>query len=159
MNPEQIAVLGDMGIYLLSLPRLEDRSAELKLSSSHHILLMMADARLLTVDQISEFEEWAFQQGMVYLCSWESNCERVHDIADEIIVEKEIQAGRESPLIFTTWHHDEEIKDMVWYALHTANPDEFYMDTCKSLLIVVLNNPEWESQIRDLLKKPDYYPD
>ena len=70
----------------------------------------------------------------------------------------EIALGHELSLIMTTWHTKDELKDVLWFALHSAFPDEIFVETCKTLLIVTLNNPGWESQVRELFKQTDYFP-
>jgi hypothetical protein len=59
------------------------------LPSKRFRLFVAADARAVNTDEIARFATDALDSGMVYCCTWGPDCERLHDIVDEVVVEDE----------------------------------------------------------------------
>lgn len=59
----------------------------------------------LSTKTVSEFAQAALKSGMVYSAGWGLDCERSHDIVDEVVVEDEI-GQRLSVKNETRHHHD-----------------------------------------------------
>src|SRR3954466_9109316 len=79
-----------------------------QLPSGRFRLFVAADTSNLSSDVISEFASAALSKGMVYFCAWGSDCERLHDIVDEVIVEDDIGERRfvgptPTDVVITTW--------------------------------------------------------
>ena len=60
--------------------------------------------------EISDIANWALDQGAVYVCVWGPDCERVHDIIDEVIVNRN-PGETDEDVIMTTWHDDEALNE------------------------------------------------
>jgi hypothetical protein len=73
--------------------------------------------------------------GAVYLCTFGSDCERVHDRADDEILRRSTEVD-ESTCIPTTWHSDESLDDALWFFLFTASPSEAYAEHCRTALVL-----------------------
>jgi hypothetical protein len=87
-------------------------------------------------------------QGIAYLCAWGPDCERVHDIFDEVHVMREIDEKREYPHVMTTWHKDESLDEALWHMLNSAYPDEVLAETCGVDLAVSVANDQWAAHIQ-----------
>ncbi|NDJ78464.1 MAG: hypothetical protein GYB65_19620, partial [Chloroflexi bacterium] len=103
---------------------------------------------------IGALAELLLDQGVVYLCAWGPDCERVHDIADERIVWRELEIEPKPPVIMTTWHTDDTLDDMLWFLLNVADPDPAYEPTCHTRLALCIDNPSWAEQIERRLNDP-----
>jgi hypothetical protein len=80
-------------------------------------LFLAADASDVPVDVIAAFAEWASEHGMFWFSSWGPDCERVHDVVDEVDVGDGVPEGK--PIVMTTWHDDESLDEalfLFWWA-------------------------------------------
>src|SRR5689334_281425 len=87
------------------LLHLEDISAlppVLGLSSSHFTAFLAADFTNLESTAIAALGEKLLSIGCVYFCIWGPDCERAHDIIDEVCFDAK-------PTIMTTWHSKETL--------------------------------------------------
>src|SRR5581483_5372252 len=80
-------------------------------------------ARNLPADTISNIAKVMYERGLCYLCAWGPDCERVHDIFDEMALWMNISAMKMGHAV-TTWHVDEPIEDAVCFFIFCAIPDE-----------------------------------
>jgi hypothetical protein len=139
-------------IYLTTCSSISDLSNQIEPVSKYFGLFLAIDARGLDVSPISDLATQLLSRGLVYLCAWGPDCERVHDIFDEAIVGRELEAT-EQPEIFdgtvmTTWHSRESFKEAVWFFVHSAFATESYEHDCKDWVIATIGNPEWEQEVR-----------
>jgi hypothetical protein len=68
---------------------------------------------------------WLVGAGCRYALAWGRDCEAWHDAIDDAALEaadyEDVPADR---FVMTTWHEDEEIEDVFWFARHRAShPD------------------------------------
>ena len=63
---------------------------ELKLPSTRFRLFVAANTIELDTQVLSSFALSALDHGMVYFCSWGPDCERFHDIVDQVIVKDDL---------------------------------------------------------------------
>src|SRR4051794_25035988 len=75
-------------------------------------LFMAADASAAAVKVVAALAEWAIERGMFWFSAWGPDCERVHDLVDEVDVER--GGGNELPVVMTTWHADEPLDDALF---------------------------------------------
>ncbi len=87
-----------------------------------------------------------------FICAWGPDCERVHDIFDEVLLE--LHMKQSWPHVMTTWHDRESLHEALWYALNSTYPDEVVARTCRSFLAVSVSNDEWPAQNSPLVIKP-----
>ena len=119
-------------------------------------LLIAADARKVSTEAISAFATAAMNAGMVYCCVWGPDCERVHDIIDEVEVEDDIGIRRyagpnPNDVIMTTWHSDESLADAVEFFTLCAIPSEGFLEDSEFWLAISVANPEWQGAIENAL--------
>ena len=113
--------------FSISLNSLTSWPPDLNLPSPHFTLLLACDARGISDTDIRSFANLLITQGIAYFCTWGPDCERVHDLMDLVVVQREEEEGREFP-IMTSWHNDETLDNALWFMLEAACPDEVYAD-------------------------------
>ncbi|MGC1490061.1 MAG: hypothetical protein WA798_01730, partial [Candidatus Acidiferrum sp.] len=116
-------------------------------SSKHFGLFLALDAVAIDVERIRRVAEKLLRRGLVYLCTWGSDCERVHDIFDEVDVRMDPE--QQKPVVMTTSHSDESIEEAVWYFVNCAFSEEAYLPTCLDWIFAPVGNREWEKAIRE----------
>ena len=130
----------------------KDFSSPINIHSKHCVLFIAIDARPMSVDEVSNIANWAFDQGAVYLCVWGPDCERVHDIMDEVLADRNFNETDED-VVMTTWHDDETLEEALWFAVNSAFAVGAYEQTCKTLVAVTIENQDWGSQIAKKLSE------
>jgi hypothetical protein len=134
-------------IYLLGLPTLQDHLPDLELPSPYFGAFLVCNADLTADAVIVELAHSLLRQGLVYLCVWGMDCERVHDLFDGVIVELDPCETDES-VRMTTWLDDESLDEALWHFLYVAFPADHYWDNCKAELVIVAGDERMASQIR-----------
>jgi hypothetical protein len=129
--------------------------AVINIPSVRFRMFVAVDATGVTADLIGEFVHAALSQGMVYLCAWGSDCERVHDVADEVIVadsigERRFVQSEERDTIMTTWH-DETLDEALDFFANWSIPSGRFEAGSDYWLAVIVGNPEWAATIRRCL--------
>jgi len=92
------------------------------------------DARSIDSGQIGELAEKMADKGLAYLCVWGPDCERVHDIFDEIEVQRDLEPTDDN-VIMTTWHSAESLEESLWFFVNCAFPAEAYEQSCKEWIV------------------------
>src|SRR4051794_24250383 len=133
---------------------------DLQLSSKYFRLLIAADTKSLSTEQISRFSKDALTKGMVYCCAWGPGCERVHDSVDDTLVASEILGPRLFPpatrhdTVMTTWHNHETLDDALEFFVWNSCPTVSYINESRVWLIFSVANSMWSTAIRDYFQKP-----
>jgi len=120
-------------------------------------LFVAADVTRASTELISEFAYAALTSGMVYFCAWGQDCERFHDIVDELIVEDEIGAhlfaGADAgDTIMTTWHEADTLDEALDFFINLAEPTSGLDRNSDYWVAVCVNNSEWAAEIRRRLE-------
>jgi hypothetical protein len=134
-------------VYLLSLPTLQDYPPNLELPSPYFGAFLVCNADLIADTVIVELAHSLLRQGLVYLCVWGKDCERVNDLFDNVIVELDPCETDES-VKMTTWFDRVSLDEALWHFLYVAFPADHYRENCKAELIVVAGDERMASQIR-----------
>jgi hypothetical protein len=113
--------------------------SKLHLPSQRFVLLLAWDARSASADDISALADSALDQGLVYLCAWGAGCERVHDVFDEVCVDRELR-GLPGSGVMTTWHDDESLEAAAQFAVQLAHPAPESATGCGTVLAVGVGN-------------------
>lgn len=131
--------LGEITIYSrpVYLERVSDFSAlaHVELPSKHTVLLLVADASATKAEVIYTAASRLVDRGVTYACAWGSDCERIHDVFDEVDVGA--VSGDPDDFIMTTWHSDESLDEAVDFFLACAFPLDQHLDTCSWIAIIV----------------------
>src|SRR5215471_3164812 len=102
----------------------ESVPAQLNKLSGKFILLIAVDGTKLTDDQVINVAQNLINLGLCYLCVWGPDCERIHDLFDQVIVQLNPHESCRT-VIMTTWH-DEPLSEAVWYFRNCAWPAEAF---------------------------------
>jgi hypothetical protein len=131
-----------------------DQLDQLCFSSPKFICFLAWDASQETVEAISHVAEKLLNSGCVYFCAWGNDCERVHDITDEVCVSLYPSEDDES-VIMTTWHKDESLDEALWFFLRCTWPDDHYFDICNSVVAISIGcSLEVQERINFALNNP-----
>ena len=137
-------------IYLLSLPALQDHPPNLELPSPYFGAFLVCNSDPITDTVIVELAHSLLRQGLVYLCVWGKDCERVHDLFDDVIIEHD-PCETDKSVKITTWLDRVSLDEALWHFLFVAFPADHYWENCKAELIVVAGDGRMASQIRERL--------
>lgn len=106
---------GERDLYLAWVPSLEEwrllaadsRWREtVEDSPAGFALFLACDAEGLSADLIGDFASYCIQHGLFWVSIWGPDCERVHDIFDEVDIDQEAEPGT----VMSTWHDDESLE-------------------------------------------------
>jgi hypothetical protein len=113
-------------------------------------------AVLIADAEVAEMTMWEtartlIDSGCLYALTWGRDCEAWHDAIGDAYLEatdyEEVPAERQ---VLTTWHDDEELEEVFWFARHrAAHPAHELRDT---LLLHIADAPrreELEAQFND----------
>jgi hypothetical protein len=101
----------------------------LYLPSRRFRLFVAADLSSSAAATLAEFAHSALTRGMVYLCAWGPDCERLHDAVDEILVvdslgQRLFVGPGEKDTIMTTWHEGETLDEALEFFINWSLPTE-----------------------------------
>lgn len=116
----------------------------ISLPSSHTVLLVAADARDVPANAVARIAERLLGAGLAYICVWGPDCERVHDIFDEV----HVGDGSTEPgyTLMSTWHSTESLDEAIWFFVKCAFPlDDEIKST--SYLAVTVGNKAWADTV------------
>jgi len=152
---ERIGIGGfpDRDLFLFELERVGEFPDDLKLPSRFFVCLLAWDAKGVSAEEIRLLSKKLIVQGAAYFSIWGSDCERVHDLIDELEAMREESNPEDESVIMTTWHEDEPLSNAIWDALYCL-PDEPYMEECRSVLAIAVDAPDWAAEIRSALSDP-----
>jgi hypothetical protein len=120
-------------------------------------LFMAVDTTGCPPDVLAEFAHAALKSGMVYFCAWGPDCERFHDIVDEVIVEdavgKRLFVGpNANDTVMTTWHANDTLEEALDYFLLFSCPTEGFLANSDYWLAMCVNNPAWAAIVEKRLE-------
>ena len=141
----------DKLIYYMPLEQLNFWPESLSLPSRHFGVLLVCDGKVIPNSVVLTIAKAMTNQGLAYLCTWGPDCERIHDLFDEAIVDIECSEGsiNTDSVIMTTWH-DEPMEDAVWYFLYSTLGAGDYAKTCQSWIVVPIESADWVEKARGL---------
>lgn len=144
-------------LFLCPCASIDELEEKLKPSSTYFGLLLAMDASKIDSKTIGDAADRILAGGLVYLCAWGSDCERVHDIFDESALDINDELTGDD-VIMTTSHKDEPLREAVWYFVHAAFPTESFWRQCTDWIIAPVGNHEWEKQIRLMIHDVVFLP-
>lgn len=93
--------------------------------------------------------------GCRYVVCGGVDCERWHDDADVAFVSLEASSDADVPFVMTTWHHNESVEDVVFFATYCTNFDDYDF---KCLLVLVVGKEseraDFAAQLSRALRAP-----
>jgi hypothetical protein len=134
-------------LYLANIQTLDGWPVLLESPQPHFVALLAMDARSVDRDEIGALAKKLIDQGMVYLCAWGPDCKRVHDVFD---VAKAGRVETDDAFVLTDWFEEEDLDDALWDAVF-APPAEAYIDTCRAVVAIVVDQPGWSERVEAAL--------
>jgi hypothetical protein len=141
-------------LFVLSLPHMSDLPEALNLQSKYFGVLLACDAWGISDVKVVNLARSLLEQGMRYFCSWGGDCERVHDLFDSAIVDREPHETEDS-VVMTIWLEKESLDEALWHFLYVSFPANDYWEDCRAELIIIVSNDEWTQQIKTRLSNLD----
>lgn len=131
------------------------------LPSSRFRLFVAADTSEVSVDAVSEFASAALSRGMVYFCAWGPDCERLHDIVDEVIAKDDLGERRfvgltPNDVVMTTWHKEESLEEALHFFSTSAVPTDGFAANSNFRLAICVGNPEWTRTATRVLQSTEF---
>ena len=155
MNPEHIGYdsSSDRKLFLLEVSSTGEIPKRLLVTSPHFAVLVLADGAALSNKQIGHLASTLIDSGAVYLSTWGVDCERMHDLFDEVLIG---DGTGDQEAIITTWH-DEPLDDALFSFLRTTSPAEEYSGSCRSSIVVIVGMPNVRASVRRVLQDPSAF--
>jgi hypothetical protein len=146
---------------IIQLPELK-WPASLQLSSSRFRLLVAADTTDVSVGAISEFASSALSRGMVYFCAWGRDCERFHDIVDDVLVKDDLNERRfvgpeAADVVMTTWHENDTLEEALDFFTACALPTDGFVRDSSFRLVISVGNPDWTGTATRVLQSTKFF--
>jgi len=126
-----------------------DQLHQLDLPPGPLCVLLAIDATDLSVEQIVACIEHLLQAGMVYLCVWGADTERMHEIADEVVFG---DGDGPSPWqhVVTTWDAADSLSNAATFARHEAIPEGASPEDDFVLLGIAVGEPDWARRMGEV---------
>jgi hypothetical protein len=151
---EKCSALHDRVLFAAKLDRLEEWPGEIDESVPDFGLFLALDARPISDGELLKLARQALAQGLVFLCAWGPDCERVHDSFDIVRDEGHDDDSDDDSVVMTSWHDDEPLEEALWFAIFTQYPAGKYLDNFRSLVAASVGNEKWAREIRAALIDP-----
>jgi hypothetical protein len=132
--------------------------ASVQIPGGRFRLFVVADVTRQSTERLSEFAHSALKSGMVYFCAWGTDCERFHDIVDELVVEDHMGprlfvGNSRSDAIMTISHGGEPLNEALDFFANLSCPTAGFERNSNFWLAVCLNNAEWAAEIQRHLEE------
>lgn len=77
-------------------------------------------------DRREKVSKWLVQSGCVYMMAWGKDCNLWDDSVDWANIEQfQYNEIPDESFVMTTWHEDETLKDVFWFAKNVAYHGEY----------------------------------
>jgi len=120
----------------------------LSLPSEHTVLLIVGDARDVSTDSIAQVAQRLLEAGLIWICAWGPDCQRVHDVFDEVHVG---DGTTEPPFtLMSTWHSGEPLEEAVWFFVNSAFPLDTELGSTSYVAVTVADR-EWAGVVDESL--------
>jgi hypothetical protein len=138
-------------LFTLSVRTPEDIPQVLDLPSPYFACLVAWDATTASDKVVRALAEKLVCAGCAYACCWGPGCERLHDMIDLVVVERDPTADR---VVITTWHERESLSAALWFLLNLSQPDPAYKTGCGCSLAISIGSEQWAAEIRSAMADP-----
>lgn len=133
----------------------------LNLPTKRFRLFVAADFTGLSANALADFGRSALRSGMVYFCAWGHDCEKFHDIIDEVIAndyaaERRFAGSTAKDTVMTTWHDNETLEEAHDYFITLARPTEGLVPNSSYRVAICVGNPAWAAKTKQSLESADF---
>jgi hypothetical protein len=134
----------------------------LEVPSKRFRLLVAADTSSLSTETVTDFILSALNQGMVYFCSWGPDCERFHDIVDDVVLgdsltQQTFSGTKPGDVIMTTWHANETLEEALDFFAISAIPTEGFLPESDFRLVISVGNSDWAATANQFLQSAEFF--
>lgn len=126
--------------HALSIASLDELPQPRVLDEGAFAVLVLFDSSAVATEALASLVERLLEAGCVYLTIWGVGAERLHDIADEVIVAQGLDRDVELD-VMTTWLEGEPLDDALWQHLHLSEPFEVHEASCRTGLVIAVGQP------------------
>ena len=145
-DPPALSYLGvdpdtERHLYLVQLEDPAHLPEDPGIEGDHFVTLVTLGSTPFPDASIMRLARQLIDRGAVYFCVWGPGCERVHDLIDSEWLADGFEPDSEFTLL-TTWHTDEPLEDVIWFAVHAAEPCQPFVDACRSVVAICLDAPD-----------------
>ncbi len=121
-------------------------------------------------DPLVDFLDSLLDRGGAYFICGGTAGERIHNYVDDLILFDEIDEKWKYPLqpgkhpfhaddcLLTTWHDDESVEEIVWFALNTARSPDICMKENPANLFLLMQNSPYLGKVKECLEDPSNIP-
>lgn len=152
MTFARVGTSGGLPVHALAVGGPADWPAALPEGVAPFVLLLVWDARDVPADAIGDLMERLLDQGMVYLCAWGAGCERVHDVCDEVEVDRQVVREMPETWLMTTWHDGWSLEETVGFFLASARPDQLAAAPA-SRIAATIGPPDLAARVEAALRR------
>lgn len=135
--------------YLFEVYSSERLEIPARSNSKYFSLGLFVDSSRFRNEEVHAFARECFTKGLSYLVAWGPDCERVHDLFDDELIDKRgndryVPAGSSSDdVVITTWHANEPLAKALFYFVYCAYPTEVFEREWKHRMLLVIGNENW----------------
>lgn len=141
-------------IYLLVVDRPEELPTERPIGSTYFPTLLAWDAEGEPFETLARVANTLLDWGSICFNTWGADCERVHDVIDGEMIERDLP-DTDACYIETVWHTDDPLEDALWYFLWLSEPAKDFENGCDAGLVVAIGaNSEVLTTLRNALSDP-----
>lgn len=98
----------------------------------------------------NKISDWLVVSDCKYMMAWGLECSSWDDSVDWACIAQHEQAGfTKEQCVTTTWHKNETLNEVFFYAKHVANHEAFQLD---NLLVIHISALNKESEFREIYK-------
>lgn len=141
-------------IYLLVVDKALDLPTEKPIVSAYFPTLLTWDAEGELFEPLARVANTLLDWGSICFNTWGANCERVHDVIDGEMIERDLP-DTDACYIETVWHTDQPLEDALWYFLWLSEPSKDFEKGCDAGLVVAIGpTPEVLEVLQNALRDP-----
>ncbi|MDP6929260.1 MAG: hypothetical protein QF412_06120, partial [Planctomycetota bacterium] len=134
-------------LHLLNLEELAAWPEDLQLTSPHFRLFLACDARHIAAEQTQRFADKILDQGAAYVSLWGPDSYRIDTVIEEADSLRNLNAAPGRPVVATSWHRTEPLKEAIWFFLNCTEADPAFQNTCNTWLAASIGNVQWFDDI------------
>jgi hypothetical protein len=146
---------------VIQLPELKWPTS-VELPGSRFRLFVAADISDVSTDVVSQFVAEALDRGMVYFCAWGRDCERFHDIVDEVVLQdglgkRKSVGSTANDTVMTTWHDHESLEEALDFFISSALPTQGFAADSSFRLVICVRSPDCADTATRVLQSTEFF--
>ena len=112
---------------------------------------MVCNAQTANNAALAQLAGHLLQQGLVFLCAWGPDCERVSHVFEHAAIQHDFKQGREYPTIISMNLRRDKLDTVTDYFRDACCPDTAFERTCRAGLVLTVDTPPLTAYIRQRL--------